>query len=506
MSLFTRSGLAADSAGSSLRDRLWRPIDPASLVFFRVGFGLLIAWEMKRYLDHYWVVRYYQEPELLFKYWLFGWVHPLPGLWLPLAFAAIGLAGLLVAAGLFYRVSAAVVFVGLWYIFLLDKARYLNHWYLLILIALLMLFMPAGRAYSLDALRKGGFAGSSSVPIWSVWLLRFQIGVVFFYGGLGKLNADWLRGEPIATWLANRQEFPLIGSWFGNRAVGVGIGYTALAFDLLVVFFLLFRRTRPYAFIAAIGFSLMNDSLFHIGLFPWFMLVGTMMFFEPDWPKQVWADLRSRNLRGMVFAAGFVAGLVIGATFPRTFVPIQAVIAAVACGLAVHQLLPAAEPRRRVAESRAGGTGSRLAVGLIVAWVAIQLLVPLRHFVIPGNVHWTEEGHRYSWHMKLRDKDGIAAFIVVWPETNEFTVVDPNDFLSSRQADRVAAIPDMAVQFANYLEEVYAEGTDADLVVLVDGLVTLNGRDPQRLIDPEVDLTRVSVPTFGADWIIPLDA
>ncbi|MCH7845813.1 MAG: HTTM domain-containing protein, partial [Acidobacteria bacterium] len=162
MSLFARSGIAADTAGSSLRDRLCRPIDPASLVFFRVAFGLLIAWEMNRYLDHYWVVRYYQEPELLFKYWLFGWVHPLPGLWLPLAFGAVGLAGLFVAAGLFYRVSAAVVFVGLWYIFLLDKARYLNHWYLLILIALLMVFMPAGRAYSLDALRKG--AGSSSVP------------------------------------------------------------------------------------------------------------------------------------------------------------------------------------------------------------------------------------------------------------------------------------------------------------------------------------------------------
>lgn len=506
MALFTRSGLAADAAGGSLRDRLCRPIDPASLVLFRVGFGLLIAWEMKRYLDHYWVVRYYQEPELLFKYWLFEWVHPLPGLWLPLAFAAIGLAGLFVAAGLFYRVSAAVVFVGLWYIFLLDKARYLNHWYLLILIALLMLSMPAGRAYSLDALRKGGFAGSSSVPIWSVWLLRFQIGVVFFYGGLAKLNADWLRGEPIATWLANRQEFPLIGTWFGNRAVGVGMGYAALAFDLLVVFFLLFRRTRPYAFIAAIGFSLMNDSLFRIGVFPWFMLVGTMLFFEPDWPKQVWADLRSRNLRGMVFAAGFTMGFVIGATLPRTFVPIQAVIAAVACGLAVHQLLPAAKPRHRFGKSTARETGSRLAVSLMVAWVAIQLLVPLRHMVIPGNVNWTEEGHRYSWRMKLRDKDGTAAFIVVNPETDQSTVVDPDDFLSSRQTDRVAVTPDMAVQFANYLEDLYAEGTDADLVVLVDGWVALNGRDPQRLIDPDVDITRVSVPTFGADWIIPLDA
>ena len=194
------------------------------------------------------------------------------------------------------------------------------------------------------------------------------------------------------------------------------MGYAALAFDLLIVCFLLSRRTRPYAFVAAIGFSLMNDSLFQIGMFPWFMLVGTMMFFEPDWPKQVWADLRSRNLRGMVFGAGFATGLVIGATFPRTFVPIQAAITAVACDLAVHQLLPATEPRRRLAVSTAAATRSRLAVGLIAVWVAIQVWCPSATLSYQATSIGPRRGHRYSWHMKLRDKDGIAAFIVICPK------------------------------------------------------------------------------------------
>ena len=504
MSIATTFRSLLGSGGPPL-ERLYRPIDPSSLVFFRVAFGILVLWEMLRYFDHGWVERHYQQPELLFKYWLFGWVDPLPGIWLPLLFVAIALAALFVAAGAFYRVSATVVFLGLWYIFLLDKARYLNHWYLLVLVAFLMVFMPAGKAYSLDALRKGNFTGAATVPAWPVWLLRFQVGIVYFFGGLAKINADWLQGEPIATWLAARDDLPIIGAWFAHRTVGVGMGYAALVFDLAAVFLLLSRRTRPYAFVGVIGFHLLNDSLFRIGVFPWFGIAASMIFFDPDWPKQVWADLKARTPRGMAFTAGFSGGLVLGAVFPPTFVPIKAAVMAVACGLAAHQLVPASEPRPAVDEAPTVDARSRLAVSLIVVWVAIQLAVPLRHFVVPGNVHWTEEGHRYAWHMKLRDKDGSAEFVVVNMETGQTIIIDPDEHLSSRQANRAAAIPDIAVQYANYLEDVYAVGTDADLAVYIDGWVELNGREEQRLFDPGADLTQVNIPSFGADWLIPLD-
>ena len=491
--------------GARLQKSLYRPIDPSSLVLFRVAFGALVVWEMIRFFDRGWIERHYQEPELLFKYWLFGWVDPLPGVWLAVVFAAVGVAGLLVAVGAFYRVSATVVFLGLWYIFLLDKARYLNHWYLLILVAFLLVFMPAGKAYSLDANRKGDFTGVATIPTWPVWLLRFQVGVVYFFGGLAKINADWLRGEPIATWLAAQDDLPIIGSWLANRTVGVTLGYAALVFDLVVVFLLLNRRTRPFAFIGVIGFHLLNDSLFTIGVFPWFAIAATTIFFDPDWPKQIRADLRAENTRGTAFIVGFLGGAVLGAWYPPTFVLVKPAVMAVACGLAAHQLVPAKEPRPAVDETAVANGGSRLAVSLMAVWVAIQLILPLRHFVVPGNVHWTEEGHRYAWHMKLRDKDGFAEFVVVNPDTGETIFIDPDEHLSSRQASRAAAIPDIAVQFANYLEDVYAAGTDADLEVYVDGLVDLNGREPQPLFDPNADLTRVRIPSFGADWLVPLN-
>jgi len=35
-------------------------------------------------------------------------------------------------------------------------------------------------------------------------------------------------------------------------------------------------------------------------------------------------------------------------------------------------------------------------------------LVPLRHLLYPGYVSWNEQGHRFAWQMKLRDKEGFA--------------------------------------------------------------------------------------------------
>lgn len=35
-----------------------------------------------------------------------------------------------------------------------------------------------------------------------------------------------------------------------------------------------------------------------------------------------------------------------------------------------------------------------------------------RHYLIAGTPSWTEEGHRFSWHMKLREKSGTVTFVV----------------------------------------------------------------------------------------------
>ena len=69
----------------------------------------------------------------------------------------------------------------------------------------------------------------------------------------------------------------------------------------------------------------------------------------------------------------------------------------------------------------------------------------------------------------------------------------------------MASRPYMIVQFAHYLENrAQDEGYD-DVEVRAHILSSLNGREPQQLVDPQVDLTKVSYPWFGhANWIVHL--
>ena len=128
--------------------RLFGPVDIASLVCFRIFFGVLMLVEVFRYLPR--IPRYYFEPEFHFTYFGFDWVQPWPAEWMYVHFGVMGLAAVLVTIGLFYRAAAAVFFVGLSYVFLVEQARYLNHIYLLCLISFLMIFIPAHRARRFD--------------------------------------------------------------------------------------------------------------------------------------------------------------------------------------------------------------------------------------------------------------------------------------------------------------------------------------------------------------------
>src|SRR3984893_1669814 len=181
---------------SNVRNRAFVPRDIASLVFFRIAFGLLMIWQVGRYWANDWIAIQWLEPRFLFKYYGFSWVHPWPGNWLYIHWTALGIFALFVAAGFLYRLSAALLFLSYAYFFLLDEAWYVNHSYLVCLFAFLLIFVPANRALSIDAWLNPGLR-SQTTPAWTLWLLRAQMGVVYFYSGVAKLSPDWLRGEPL---------------------------------------------------------------------------------------------------------------------------------------------------------------------------------------------------------------------------------------------------------------------------------------------------------------------
>jgi hypothetical protein len=346
------------------------------------------------------------------------------------------------------------------YQFLIDEALYDNHDYLIVLLGLLLAVVPAHRFFSLDARRRRALA-SETVPRWALWLLRFQIAVPYVFGGLAKLDADWLlRAQPMRIWLAN----PGPGEWrvaaMREPWVAYALSWSGMLLDLLVVPALLWRPTRRFAVAAVLAFHLLNSQLFEIGVFPWLMICATVLFVEPDWPR------RARLL-------------------PRRRGPAPA-----AEPVAVGRLSPAA----------------RLGAASLALYVALQLLVPLRGLLYPGDVDWTEEGHRFSWRMKLRDKRGELRFVAVDVASRSAVVLTGvESVLTTRQRLAMLHDPEMIRQFAHRLAQGMKEQGRGPMEIRVATSLSLNGRAPQPMIDPEVDLAAVPASLGPADWIVPLE-
>ncbi len=424
-----------------------------------------MLWEVYRYFTYGWIRRYYIEPAVTFTYYGFSWVKPWPETWMYIHFIVLGLAAACVMLGLLYRIAAPVFFLAFTYSFLLDQTRYLNHLYLICLIGFLMCFLPAERAFSIDALLRRKIR-SDVVPAWTLWLLRAQVGIPYFFGGIAKLNSDWVRGgEPMRTWLSPLTTTPGGSSIFTSDWVVYGFVIGGLLLDLLVVPLLLWRRTRPFALVAAILFNLTNAVIFDIGIFPWLMLGSLLIFFPPDIMRR--------------FARAFMSP---GEDFEKT--PRGPIVETTSCPSLT--------------------TSQKLVAGFLAAYLVVQLLLPLRHFLYQGNVSWTEEGHNFAWHMKLRTKTGKAVFTVSHPGSGQTWTIKPEDHLKPHQLMKVITKPDLLVLFGHYLaEEKRREGYD-NVEVRGHVMVSLNGRQPQLLIDPNVDLAKEEVSLLPAPWIVPL--
>ena len=434
-----------------LSERLGAPVDASSVAIVRIAVGGLVAIEAAAYLLGGELRKSFLDPEFHFGYWPLEWIQPLPEPWLQVVFVGLAAVALLVAAGALYRLAAPLMALGFAYLFLLDKTEYLNHFYAVVLFALLLVVIPADRALSVRSRRRGAPA---AIRAWSVWLLRFQVGVIYLYGGVAKLNSDWLAGEPMGIWLAAREDLALVGPLLAEPAAAQALTWGGLAFDLLIVPALLWRRSRPWAYGAAVAFHLANAVIWDIGIFPWLMIGATTIFFAPDWPRRAAARL--------------------GARVPAPPRPQQ----------------PPAGRLRRVGLA---------ALGL---YLALQLLVPLRHHLYPGDVGWTEEGHRFAWHMKLRDKRGATRFFAVDPGSGERRALDLSGLVTERQRRRMAGRPDMIRQLARHLAE-RERRRGRRVEIRVDARASLNGRPLQRLVDPDRDLGSEPAGLGAKGWILP---
>ncbi|MCA9521552.1 MAG: HTTM domain-containing protein, partial [Myxococcales bacterium] len=429
-------------------ERLNRPLDIASLALFRILFGAMMLLATLRFIAKGWVDEFYTRPSVYFPYCGFEWVRPLSAPWMHVLFVALAVFALLIAVGLYYRLSITGFFVLFSYIELIDKSVYLNHYYLISLLALLLSTMPLEGAWSLDALRDPS-RRRRQIPAWCLYLLRMQVGLVYLFAGVGKLTPDWLlQGQPLRLWLAMYAELPLIGSWLATAWVGQAMSLFGAAFDLLAPFALLWRRTRAVAYIVVVLFHVATGLLFPIGVFPWVMVLCATLFFDPSWPRRVRRTVTARDDDE-------------GERLRSTDEP----------------------PKARL--GRVGGL-------LIAVHILLQLALPLRHWLYPGRVSWTEEGFRFSWMVMVIEKRGTLEYRVRARHGARNWTVNPRAYLRPHQLRQLVTQPDMILALAHHIARDFRRRGYPEVEVRADSFVSLNARLPQRLIDDRVDLARVS--------------
>lgn len=448
------------------------------LVVLRVAFGLLMFAGTIRFMSNGWIESFYIQPAFHFTYYGFGWVKPVAGFWLYLIYALMALLSLCIALGAFYRVSMIGFFLLFTYSELLDKTYYLNHYYFVSLFSFLLIFLPLHRSTSFDSWRQPHIR-STKVAVWALWAVRFQLCIVYFFAGVAKLKVDWLvHAMPLRIWLAARSDFPLLGGFFETSWFPYLMSWGGALYDLAIPFLLLNRRTRPWAYLAVIGFHLITGLLFPIGIFPAIMIACTLVFFDREDFERLWRWLGGSPDTWRRFTA----------EQPHNPAYAPTIVTKQATNLPVYSY-------------------SRLFISLIFAlFFLAQLILPLRHWLYPGNVLWTEEGYRFAWNVMLAEKTGHVTFTVVDPASGRNWLVFPSDYLTYQQEKQMSFQPDMILEFAHYLQQqMQMKGID-NAAIYAEAYVSLNGRPSQLLIDPTVNLANQSNSLLPKNWILPLKA
>ena len=440
---------------------LVEPINNITLVLFRITFGLLIFIEINKTWSAR--VEMISTKPIRFPYLGFEWVPLVPGSVAVIVHVVLAVACVGIAVGLWFRMAAIVFCLGYTYTFLVDRAYFNNHFYLICMLGGWLAVGDAHRRWSFDAIRFPSLA-SRSVPRWEVLGPAIQMALPYVFGGIAKINPDWLRGEPMRAMLWGLWDYPLYAGIVGRPWAGVVFAWAGLLFDLFIVPALLWPRTRLLAVVTMIFFHVTNMNMLDIGIFPWLGIGATVLFMPPRLVQQ-WLTQWSETLFGRRSSS--------------------------------MRALSSPLPEARC---------SPIVLWGFVAWFAVQAVLPFRHYLIPGNVGWTREGFYFAWTMKRDRKSDFVGFHVCDPVTGECEAIDHNQDLTFVQQYWMPGEPQGIVRYAKFLRERAISGGLQDPVIVCDSVSSLNGRPYQYMIDPSLDPSELTVPIYGhAPWIVPLN-
>ena len=435
--------------------------DSSSLALFRVGFGILMTLSMIRFVSKGWVEKLYLEPSFHFSFYGFEWVKPF-GDMTYLLFVISCISAFFVALGYKYRLSIIIFFLSFTYIELMDKTTYLNHYYFISILSFLMIFLPANSYFAIDSKLKG--YEFKKIPKWCTDCIKMLLFIVYFYSGLAKLNSDWLiEAQPLKIWLTSSYDLPIIGSTLMQQNwVHYAMSWGGMFYDLFIAFLLLYSRTRIFAFFLVVFFHLFTAILFPIGMFPYIMIVGSLIFFDPDTHKKM-IKIIDNTLKFFGFKS------------------------------------------KKTKLLKLKSNNNPIILGIVTVFFIIQLCFPFRYLLYPGELFWNEQGYRFSWRVMLIEKKGITNLKVLNKEDGKSFMVMNEEFLSEFQERQMSFQPDFILEYAHHVGEYYKKNGMNEIEIYADSYVTLNGRLSQRFIDPSVNLMDEKRGFKNKTWILTLD-
>ena len=293
-------------------------IDNSGLVIFRVLFGLLIVAESFGAILLGWVEAIFIQSKFTFNFIGFDFLQFLHGEKMYLYFFSMGILGLLITFGLFYR-FAMVAFTLMWTaVYLLQKESYNNHYYFLILICIIMIFLPANGKLSIDA-KLFPKIKQTKIPRWMPFLLLFQVAILYFYAAIAKFYPDWLDGTFSKILLNGITQPQFLLDIFQQKWFLLFYAYAGILFDLLIIPALFWKKTRKFAIIASFGFHLFNAISLKIGIFPFLALSFIVLLYDTI-PLKFLNDkeeiLAKNNFNPKWFLAFFVPFFVVQLILP----------------------------------------------------------------------------------------------------------------------------------------------------------------------------------------------
>lgn len=427
-----------------IRQRLFKAItmeiDGKYLAIFRMMMGLVLLKESYRIYKS--IFPFYLEPDLQIKWPFLEWLPLFPEKVLYSAAGLIGICGFFILIGLFSRLASAIAVVAYGYFLFLDCSYYNNHYYLIFLILIIFSVCSQDQKWSVS---EKLFHFRGKVPAWNIGLLRFQIAIVYLFGGFAKLNKDWLSGNTMKASIEAGAYKNIIEAFPGyDDIVVLVLTHGGWLFDIIVPVLLLLKATRWWIIPVIVVFHVLNIFSLNIGVFPYMMLGSTVLFFGEGIAEQYRrSDLATER------------------------VPLN-----------------------------------RYVLSFVIVYMLFQLLFPMRHFLLNGDYNITGEGYNFSWKMKgnaveLKQYD----FFLIDISKNDTLKIETN--LHQKQFNRLYLSPSSNIYIAHYFKNKFVRDAlyqESDLAANVHVKVIINGGDSRYLIDNQFDILKMnysSVNQFG---------